>query len=59
MTLQEVELFSMSNQEAIDVSSTVDTRTAPASLQDAAALISKHVNQLLPRIRNELAADDR
>lgn len=59
MTLQEVESFSASNQEAIDVSSTVDTCAAPADLQDAAALISEHVNQLVPRVRNELAADDR
>lgn len=49
----------MSTQEAVDVSSSVDTRAAPADLQAAAALISEHGNQLIPRVCYQLAADDR
>ena len=59
MTVQEVESLRGSSQEALDVSSSVDTRAAPAHLQEAAALVSEHVNQLIPRVCNQLAADDR
>lgn len=58
-TWQEVQSSSGVSQEALDVSSSVDTRAAPQALQEAAALISEHVQRLIPRVRHHLAADDR
>ena len=57
--MQEVESSSGANQEALDVSSSVDTRAAPEDLQEAATLISEHVHHLIPRVRHHLAAEDR
>ncbi|KAL3142716.1 hypothetical protein ABBQ38_003017 [Trebouxia sp. C0009 RCD-2024] len=56
---QEVESSSGAGQEALDVSSSVDTRAAPQDLQEAATIISEHVQHLIPRVRHHLAADDR
>ena len=57
--VQEPGSANASSQEALDVSSSVDTRIAPEDLHAAATLISQHVNQLIPSVRNQLAADDR
>lgn len=57
--MQEVKTVTGSSEEPFDVSSSVNTRAAPADLQTAAALISQHVNQLIPRVYNSLAADNR
>lgn len=57
--MQEVESSSGAGQEALDVSSSVDTRAAPQDLQEAATIISEHVQHLIPRVRHHLAADDR
>jgi len=54
-----VESSTGASQEALDVSSSVDTRAAPDALQEAATLISKHVQRLIPRVCHHLAADDR
>lgn len=57
--MQEAGSANASSQEALDVSSSVDTRIAPEDLHAATTLISEHVNQLIPTVRNQLAADDR
>lgn len=57
--MQEAGPANASSQEALDVSSSVDTRGAPEDLHAATTLISEHVNQLIPSVRNQLAPDDR
>lgn len=57
--MQELGSANGSSQEALDVSSSVDTRIAPEDLQAATTLIAEHVNQIIPSVRNQLAEDDR
>ena len=45
--------------EAQDVSEAVQTQLASAQLQDAAAVVCEHVNQLAGRVKSSLAEDDR
>ncbi|KAL3152126.1 hypothetical protein ABBQ32_001224 [Trebouxia sp. C0010 RCD-2024] len=56
---QEIVSANGASEEALDVSSSVDTRAAPQDLQEAATIISEHVQQLIPRVCHHLAADDR
>lgn len=57
--MQEIVSANGASEEALDVSSSVDTRAAPQDLQEAATIISEHVQQLIPRVCHHLAADDR
>ena len=43
----------------MDVSSAVQTQTASAELQEAAAVVCEHVNRLADRVNGSLAKDDR
>ena len=57
--LQEVSPTAGANNQALDVSSSVDKRAAPKDLQAASAILSAHVNRLMPRVGDKLAFEDR
>ena len=59
MRMQEVKDAAEFNEDAIDVSSTVNTQTASSELQEAATTVSDHVNRLAERVQSSLASSDR
>ena len=59
MLLQGAMVVPASNEIALDVSSSVDTQMASPELQEAASLVSDHVNRLAGRVHSSLASSDR
>lgn len=59
MLVQGATVVPGSNETALDVSSSVDTQMASPELQEAASLVSHHVNRLAGRLHSNLASSDR